>query len=138
MILQIPKLTRVFTANMAMLDGLYLLQYNAVQSVENKQTFQKNMSPPTSPSKNKTSDEQMLSRCRALLDTCFIPVSCLVYTSIVKIGAICSSETSVYFNGLHVVILQEPELFITTAVRTLYCDVYVTNTTGCSSDDWIY
>jgi hypothetical protein len=33
-------------------------------------------------------------------------------------GATYSSETSVDFNGLHVVVSQNIELFITTAVRT--------------------
>jgi hypothetical protein len=35
-----------------------------------------------------------------------------------KIGATCSSENSVEFNGLHGVISQKAKFFITTAVRT--------------------
>jgi hypothetical protein len=36
-------------------EGFYLLVYNAMQSVESQQTFRRNMSPPSSGSKNKSS-----------------------------------------------------------------------------------
>jgi hypothetical protein len=44
--------------------------------------------------------------------------SCLAYSSTMKMEPICSSESSVDFNGLHGVISQKIELFITTALRT--------------------
>jgi hypothetical protein len=46
-----------------------------------------------------------------------MPVPCLVYSSNLKMGAICSSETSVVFNELHGVMFRKIELFIT-IVRT--------------------
>jgi hypothetical protein len=39
-------------------------------------------------------------------------VSCLLYSSTLKREAICYSETSVNFNGVHGVISQKTELFI--------------------------
>jgi hypothetical protein len=48
----------------------------------------------------------------------FMLVSCLAYSSTLKMEATCFSETSVDFQGLHGVIFQKIELFITTAVRT--------------------
>jgi hypothetical protein len=49
----------------------------------------------------------------------FTPVSFLAYSSTLKMEVTCSSETSVStFSGLHGIISQKIELFITTAVRT--------------------
>jgi hypothetical protein len=47
------------------------------------------MSPPSSGSKNKLS--------RPLLAACFMPISCLAYSSILKMEATCSSRTLVDF-----------------------------------------
>jgi hypothetical protein len=58
-----------------------LLGYNAVQSVENQLTFRGNM-PPPSP---------------ALLANCFMLLSCLAYSSTLKMKAQCTSETLVDF-----------------------------------------
>jgi hypothetical protein len=41
----------------------------------------------------------------------FTLVSCLAYSSILKMETTCSSETSIYFNGLHGVISQKKQLF---------------------------
>jgi hypothetical protein len=43
-------------------------------------------------------------RIRALFAACFTLVSCLSYFSILKMEAICFSETSVTFSGLHNII----------------------------------
>jgi hypothetical protein len=48
---------------------------------------------------------------------CFMLISSLTYSLILKTEVICSSETSVDFNGLHFVISQKIELSISTAVR---------------------
>jgi hypothetical protein len=48
----------------------------------------------------------------------FTLVSCSAYSSTLKIEAIYPSETSVDFNGLHGVISQKIEPFMTTADRT--------------------
>jgi hypothetical protein len=72
---------------------LYLMGYNAVQSVESQPS-------------------------RALLAACFRLVSFLAYCSTLKMETRCSSETSVVFSRLHGVISQYTELFIKTAVRT--------------------
>jgi hypothetical protein len=51
-----------------------------------------------------------------LLAACFMLASCLAYSSILKMEATCSSETSVDFQRLTGVISQKTELFkITTA-----------------------
>jgi hypothetical protein len=71
--------------------------YNAVYSVESQPTFRRNTS---------------------LLATCFTLVSCLDYSATLNMEATCSSETSVDFHGLHGVISQKMELFITTAMKT--------------------
>jgi hypothetical protein len=55
---------------------------------------------------------------KALLATCFMKVSCVVYSLTMKIEETCFSEMSVAFIGLHSVISQKIEFFITTAVRT--------------------
>jgi hypothetical protein len=61
----------------------------------------------------------------AILANCFMLVSCLAYSSTLKMEVTFSSETSVDFQRLLGIISQEIELFITTAVRT-------TNPTGNS------
>jgi hypothetical protein len=45
-------------------------------------------------------------------------VSCLNYTSSLKMEVIYSSKLPLTLNGLHRVISQKAEVFITTAVRT--------------------
>jgi hypothetical protein len=74
-------------------EDFCLLGYNAVHFVESKLTFQKNMSPPSSGSKNKPR-KQMTSKM----------VSCFAYASTLKMDATCSSVTQLSFNGLHGVI----------------------------------
>jgi hypothetical protein len=63
-----------------------------VQSVESQPTFRRNISPPSSGSKNKPSmkmgDKQSSN---------FTLVSCLAYSSTLKMEAVCSFETSVSF-----------------------------------------
>jgi hemin uptake protein HemP len=54
----------------------------------------------------------------ALLATCFMLVSCLAYSSALKMEATWSSKMLLDFNRLHSGILQKVELTITTAVRT--------------------
>jgi hypothetical protein len=54
----------------------------------------------------------------ALLATCFMLVSCLAYSSALKMEAMCSSIASLDFSRLHNGILQNVELTITTAMRT--------------------
>jgi hypothetical protein len=53
-----------------------------------------------------------------LLDTCFMLVSCLAYSSTLKMEATCSSETSVDFQRTTVRCIPEDKLFIITTVRT--------------------
>jgi hypothetical protein len=55
----------------------------------------------------------------ALLATCFMLVSCLGYSSTLKVEETCSSGMSVIFNRIQGVISQKTELFIFTAVKTL-------------------
>jgi hypothetical protein len=50
--------------------------------------------------------------------TCLMLVSCLGYSSILKIGATCSSETSVDFQHTVRCCFPEDVFLITTAVRT--------------------
>jgi hypothetical protein len=45
-------------------------------------------------------------------------ISCLAYSSTLKIEVKCFSETSLTFNGIHGVISQTIEFFMSTAVRT--------------------
>jgi hypothetical protein len=77
--------------------------YNAVQSFESQPTFRRNISPPPSESKNKPS--------KAFLATCFVLVSCLVYSLILKMKAIYSSETSINFQRTTRVISQKTVFF---------------------------
>jgi hypothetical protein len=53
------------------------------------------MSPPSSGSKSKLNKKA--ARARALLATGFMLVSCLAYSSTLKMEAVCSSETSADF-----------------------------------------
>jgi hypothetical protein len=70
----------------------YLLGSNAVESVENQPTFRRDLSPPSSGSKNKLSSKPEL---------CFQPaftlVSCSADSLTLKMKAICPSETSIDF-----------------------------------------
>jgi hypothetical protein len=59
--------------------------------VESRPTFQRNMSPPSSGSKNKPSKKP------ACLPPAFTLVSCLAYSSAMKMEATCPSETLVNF-----------------------------------------
>jgi hypothetical protein len=75
-------------------EELYLLGYKAVWPVENQPTFRRNMSPPSSESKNKQ-------------------VSCSAYSSILKMEETCSSEKSDDFQrDTRRHILEDRELFI--------------------------
>jgi hypothetical protein len=49
---------------------------------------------------------------------CFILVCCLAYSSTLKMERNCSSETSIYFNGMHGVTFQKIELLLFNAART--------------------
>jgi hypothetical protein len=55
---------------------------------------------------------------QAELATCFAPVSCLTYSSTLKVRRHDLPKRPLIFNGLHRIISQKTELFITTAVRT--------------------
>jgi hypothetical protein len=68
-------------------EDLYLLGYNAVQPVISQQTFRKSMSTLPSESKNKPQ--------QALLATFLTLISCLSYSSSLKMEAKFSSEISV-------------------------------------------
>jgi hypothetical protein len=68
------------------------------------------MLPPSSESKNKPSKKSAGSK-QSL-------VSCLAYSLTLNIEVTCSSEMVVNFNGLHSIISQQIEVFITTGVRT--------------------
>jgi hypothetical protein len=83
---------------------------SAMQSIESQLTFRRNISPPSSGSKNKSS--------KLCWPPAFIPVSCWAYSSTLKMKAIFSSEMSVDFQRNHVVISQKMVLCITTTVRT--------------------
>jgi hypothetical protein len=67
-----------------------LLEYNTVYSVESQSTFRRTVSPPSSGSISQ-------ERNRLCLPPAFTLVSCSAYSSTLKMEAICSSETSVYF-----------------------------------------
>jgi hypothetical protein len=87
---------------------LYKLNYFRESSIfwgitlcESQLMFQRNMLPPSSGSKNKPSKKPACSKhSRALLDVCFMLVSCLAYSLILKMEATCSSETSVGFQWI--------------------------------------
>jgi hypothetical protein len=61
---------------------------------------------------------QSLSQWNSPFDKWFTMVSCLVYSSILKMKATCSSETKLTFNELRIVVSHETEFLITTAVTT--------------------
>jgi hypothetical protein len=66
---------RIWGSDSGGYDEFYLLGYNAVYSIESQPTFRKNMSPPSSGSKNKQSKKlvwkYVASRNSAPLDTWF-------------------------------------------------------------------
>jgi hypothetical protein len=62
-------------------------------SIENDQSFQRNILPSFLALKNKTSKEPLRSKQEAELEL----VLCFVYSSTLKMEAACFSETSVYF-----------------------------------------
>jgi hypothetical protein len=79
--------------------------YNAVQSVQSWLTFWKNTLPPLS-WLNKLSKIPVWKQ-----------LASFSANSIMKMGAICSSETSVYFQQTTCIISQKIVLFIATAVK---------------------
>jgi hypothetical protein len=82
-------------------EDFYLLRYNAIKSAENQP---RNMSPPSSRSKNKPR--------RTLFVTSFMLISCLAYSSTLKMEGTCSSEMS--DDELYGVKSQKMNLFIIT------------------------
>jgi hypothetical protein len=74
-------------------EDFCVLGYIAVQSVESQLTLRRNMSPIYSGSNSKTSKKASLR----LPDSCFKLISCLAYSSTMKIEATCSSEKSIGF-----------------------------------------
>jgi hypothetical protein len=66
-------------------EELYLLGYNAMHSVESQPTFRRNMSPPSSGSKNKPSNKIS------------VKAGWLAYFSTLLLEVTCSTETSVDF-----------------------------------------
>jgi hypothetical protein len=71
------------------LEESYLLGYNAMYRTESQPTFRRNMSPPSSGSKNKPS--------KNLLATFFMLVTFLTSSSTLNMEATCSSKTLVGF-----------------------------------------
>jgi hypothetical protein len=68
----IQKLCRIRGSHSGSYKGLYLLRYSTVQSGENQQTFQRNMSPPSSglssnPSKRPARRRQETGSARSLI-----------------------------------------------------------------------
>jgi hypothetical protein len=82
------------SANNRLSYGAVLLWYNAMQSVEKEPMFRRNISPSSSGSKSKPSKKPVWSM---KLATCFMLVSCLAYSSTLKMKATYSSEMSVSF-----------------------------------------
>jgi hypothetical protein len=102
------------TIYMLVLEALCLLGRNAMQPVEIRQTFRRNMSPSSLGIKGKQESSKMQLVSRMLLkmkviccsenSVCFqrttviagysMLVSCLVYSSNLKMEETCSSETS--------------------------------------------
>jgi hypothetical protein len=69
-----------------------LLGYNDMRYAESEPMFQRNVVFSTSGSKNKRSKKKTAWK-QALLATCFMLVSYLVYSSTLKMKAECSYET---------------------------------------------
>jgi glutamyl/glutaminyl-tRNA synthetase len=95
----------------------YLLGSNALQSNKRQTTFLNNISPPSSGSESKTSKKQTANRatrvrkqvwsaCRLLL-----LVSCLAYSSTLKMEAIFFSKMLTDFHRTHDVTSQKTQLF---------------------------
>lgn len=74
--------------------------YNTMQSMESQPAFQSSMSPQSS------GEEQTKQ------------VTSMLHAGYLKMTLTCSLETSVNSNGLHSIISQKIDLFVTTAVRT--------------------
>jgi hypothetical protein len=87
-----------------------------VWSIEIQPTFRRNMSPPSSGSKNKPSNKP--ARSRFASRACFMLVSCVAYSSTLSMEETYSPKGRLAFKGLHNVISQKIELFITTDART--------------------
>jgi hypothetical protein len=82
----------------------YLLGYTAMWFVENQPTFRRNMSSPSSWSKNKQGKKPAA--------TFFTLVSCLVFLRFWKWTRYVPPKSRLIFNGLHGVVSQKRELFI--------------------------
>jgi hypothetical protein len=80
-------------------EEFYNLGYNAVWSVKSQPTFQRKISTLSSGLKNISSMKPARSRCFMLglffSSACYLLMSCLSYSSTLKIDMACSSETSV-------------------------------------------
>jgi hypothetical protein len=76
-------------------EDIYLLEYNAMQSVQSQPTFRRNIWLPSSRSKNKLSKKPELC-----LPPAFTLIPCLVYSSILKVEVTCSSKMSSDFQRI--------------------------------------
>jgi hypothetical protein len=86
---------RIWGSNSGDYEQFYLLGYNALQSVEGQPLFRCSISPPSSNQRI----SQAKKRCLLCLPLAFTSVSCLSYSSIMKMEATCSSETPVDFQS---------------------------------------
>jgi hypothetical protein len=84
-----------------------------MKSIGSPPKFRGNMSPPSSELKSKRRKKPV-----KLVSACFSPFRCFSYSSILNIEAMCSSETSVDFQGTARHEFQKLESFIATGVRT--------------------